>query len=700
MSASNSNNLISSKFSTYSPPLKASVTRTYTTGLRFEGTSRKNRRTNEQLANTIVCDLQKQIRTKITPDKMDKTLDVVREQKDLSGTKGAAVIAKLFNDRSNLGQVAYVTMLAAAKGTLDREKKIKAFINRLETEPTAAVEWLVFCRSPYLEWSLQYQLTIAYDYARNLIHSARRTVDRYLPEEYQLERSLPRLSTSAILTAIQEYRSLITQQFSLSENKNGELSYRQKTFAKKLALLDQQQLLIAECLTRWLKELNDLNVREKETKNNRSNSRWKALKRLVVDVEELLAIELNKNIKKYSYLSAIRGILVHALLPFFQMGNVVKKLIDQEIICPEHLVARPFREEKKIVNNNENNNTNNKRYTSSKLLPLSLLMGSKYVVGRPGSSTVMTELATTHGSFKISIWSPGKRKSALLATIRFLKKLQQYLDNGALLKLLILRSTDGPSGKLLVDLVFSGQYWMFVSTDFMKNSSFSDNTSFTGNSALGIDVNRVSPFILAFSEDISLPAELLTIMSRYLQLEKVISKLQRCKARWQRIYCKKPSTFIQNRVNKHSRELSFIYTRRKRLLREIHRQCSRLIALAVVHTNVSSLVIEDLGLSVRGTRGSLAKAILSMPDELDVFTRALLLVELFTGKNIPLHAVSPAYTSSGPHVDCPSSPQGRLSRSSSSYDFVRCSTCGLVVNTHINAARVIRDRTFSSPLPD
>jgi hypothetical protein len=662
--------------SNQSSTLQASVTRTYTTGLRFEGTNRKDRRTKEQQANAIVRDLQKQIGKKITPDRMDETIDFVREQKNHSGTKGAAVLAKKFNDRSNLGQVAYVTMLAAAKGTLDREKKLQVFINRLQEESTAAIEWLVFGRSPYLEWSLQYQLTIAYDYGRNLIHSARRTVDQYLPEEYQLVHSLPLPTKSAFVAAIEQYHASITQQFGLLEK----LSHRQQVFAKKLSVLDQHRLLLAECLLRWI---NDWNTRETNT-----FSRWKALKRFTRGVEEWLAISYEHKITKYSYLSVIRGILVHALLPYFEEGTAVKKLIDQGIICPENLVIKPFREEKK-----------NKK-TSRKLIPLSLLMGSKYVVGRPGSSTVMTELANTQGSFTISIWSPGQRKNALTATIRFSKKLQQYLTNGAVLKLLILRSSDGPSSKLLVNLVFTGQCSMFLSTSFMKSTSLQTNSSFTVNSALGIDVNRVGPFILAFSEDISLPDELLTIMTRYLQLEKVLSKLQRCQTKWEGYFHKKPSNFLQNRLDKYSQELSFVHARRKRLLREIHHHCSRLIALVVFHTDVSLLTVEDLHLSARGTRGSLAKAILSMPDELDLFARALLLVELFTGKSIPLRSVSPAYTSSGPHVDCLSSFPGRLSRSGSSYDFVLCPACGLLVNTHRNAACLIRNRGLSSPLPD
>ena len=164
--------------------LETIVTRTYTVGLVFQGATRTEQRKNEKKANEIVRGLQQLINDKITAEKMDQTLELIRQEPTWQGTTGAAKIAAYFNDRSNIGQVAYLTMLNAAKGTIDKERKISCFINKLSEEPLSAVEWLVFGRSPYLEWFLQYQLQIAYDYSRNLVHSARRTVDSHLPEEF------------------------------------------------------------------------------------------------------------------------------------------------------------------------------------------------------------------------------------------------------------------------------------------------------------------------------------------------------------------------------------------------------------------------------------------------------------------------------------------------------------------------------------
>jgi hypothetical protein len=566
-------------------------------------------------------------------------------------------------------------LLNAAKGAIDREKKIATFINRLQQEPSAAIEWLVFGRSPYLEWTLQHQLYIAYDYSRNLIHSARRTVDNYLPEHYQLVSPLPSLSNTSLITAIEQYHKMIADQFDLQQK----LSPRQKQYAKKLVTIYNHRLLVAEALSRWINDWNN--------GGSLNTSRWRALKQFTRGVEEWLELEEAIPIKKHSYLSTIRGILVHALVPYFNNGTAVNELIDQGILRPEHMVARLFRKENKIKQNKE------------KLIPLSLLMGSKYVVGRPGSSTVMTSLAKTNGSFIITIWPPYHRKKVLSAGIRFSKKLRQYLANGAQLQLLVLYSSPAPRNKLLVDVIFTGECWMFLSTAFMKNNSIEFTSPISGSSALGVDVNRIGPYVLAFSEHITLPVGLTTIMNRYLNLEKVLTSLHRCLTYWKSLYERQPSSFRQRRVLKLSRELSFVYARRKRLLSEIHLQCSQLVACAVFQTGIFLLAIEDLHLSARGTRGALAKAILTMPDGVDLFTRALLLVKHFSGSCVTLRSVDPAYTSTGPHVGCPSSPPDRLTRSSS-YDFVLCPSCDSLVNIHYNAACLIRDRALSPPLPD
>jgi len=58
--------------------LETIVTRTYTTGLVFQGATRNERRQNEKKANEIILGLQQLINDKITADKMDQTLELIR----------------------------------------------------------------------------------------------------------------------------------------------------------------------------------------------------------------------------------------------------------------------------------------------------------------------------------------------------------------------------------------------------------------------------------------------------------------------------------------------------------------------------------------------------------------------------------------------------------------------------------------------
>ena len=565
-------------------------------------------------------------------------------------------------------------MLNAAKVTFDKERKIARFIDKLQHESVAAIEWLVFGRSPYLEWYLQYQLRVAYDYSRNLIHSARRTVDNHLPKELQLDQPLPEPTTTDFLRAIDQLYQDNFNKYS-TDNKPSD---RQKKFYQKVSVVCQYRQQLATKYYQWLLEWNQSLI-----KGQKSTSRWKALKRFCRDVEEWLVTITGKKIPKHSYLSVLRRILVLALLPHYNDGRTVIELIESGIIKPEWLVVRPFRD---------------KDVTKRKLIPLSLLMGSNYVVGRPGSATVMTELALKQGQFNITIWSPRHKKGALIATVHLHRKLQEFLTNGARIKLLIIRGTTLPSCKLKVDLVLEGHYWMFLSRKALHNSQPVINSLSKPVTGIGIDINRIGNHLLAFSEEVVLPKGLLTLSYRYLHLEEVLRQLHRCLSKREQSFTKHPSSFNNYRLLKIQQELQSVYTRRKRLLSEIHRQCSRLVSQVLLLTDSPLLCVEDLHLTVCGSRGPLAKAILSMPDGLDLYQRAILLVKWLTGREVTLRLVSPAYTSQGLHVGCPAPVAGRLTRVSGSYDYVRCPACGSLVNSHTNAARVILARGLSFPV--
>ncbi|MFW9914274.1 MAG: hypothetical protein ACFFGZ_01580 [Candidatus Thorarchaeota archaeon] len=86
------------------PPLQTPVLRTYNVGLQFEGSTRETRRQNEAAANQIIWDLQQEVRDKITIERVDQAIELLRSHPKWKGTKGAAHLAKALGDRSNLGQ--------------------------------------------------------------------------------------------------------------------------------------------------------------------------------------------------------------------------------------------------------------------------------------------------------------------------------------------------------------------------------------------------------------------------------------------------------------------------------------------------------------------------------------------------------------------------------------------------------------------
>ena len=648
--------------------LERTVKRTYTIGARFEGITRKHRRQNELRANNIIGELQQTIGAIITPTKMDETLEFVRQEKNMSGTKGAAKLAAYFRDRSNLGQVAYVTMLAAANGTLDRERKIRQFCTFLQEDQPAAVEWLVFGRAPYLEWKLQHWLKVAYDYSRNLVHSARRTIDSHLPAEHQLLSSLPEISRKEILVAIEQFFHSINEAFTKEEK----LSPRQKSFIQKLTLIHQHRHLITEALYRWIIEWNHL-INDSSPRL----SRWRQFKQFTRGVEEWVEVITDKKTRKYSYLSVLRGCLVSALFPLYQEDKTVKRLIENGTICAKHLVAKPFRIK-----------TNNKR----SLIPLSLLMGSKYVVGRPGSSTVMTELAANDGGFAITIWPPRRMKETLVAQLRFHRRIREMFANGAKLVLLILRSTPSPSGKILIDLVLEGQYWMFLSNRRFENLPLEIQVPVEPVKGIGLDINRISRYMLAYSEEVTLPVDVRAAIRHYLHLEKVLKKLHRGLTIRNRLCENTSSPVHQARYEKLTQELTLVYARRASIRKELHRLSCIVTAQVLLKTKSPIFCVEDLQLTARGTRHALAKAILNMPDDIDLYERVVLLVLYLTGIAVALRRVDPRYTSQGKHIDCSADPAGKVLRSRDSYDLAPCSACGSLVNTHHNAACLIRDK--------
>ncbi|MHA2494667.1 MAG: hypothetical protein ACXAEI_04200 [Candidatus Hodarchaeales archaeon] len=659
------------------PSLQAPVLRTYQVGLRFEGSRRETRRQNEGTANQIIRELQQEARDKITMGRVDQAIELLRTHPEWDGTKGAAHLAKALDERSNLGQATWLVVLNAAKGVIDREAKLQTFVERLEESPEAFLEWFVLGRVPYLEKGLMYHYGLQFDYCRNLVLSARRTLDSFLPEGQQLQAPLPVISTAEFGTAIEQFSQQIHTTFARAEI----LSANQQQFLTKLQKITKHKEWLAEQLREALTEWN-------HPTETTPRSRWRWLKQVSETVHTTL--HASSNVKQepnaYVYLSVLRGILVSALLPHYRNGEAVKKLRETQLLRVEHLVAKPFRK---------------KRVKPAQLLPLPLVMGSKYVVGRPGNNAVITDLLRQTGEIQLQIWRPRQKQHALTATLRIHPKLREFLTNGATLKLLVLRSGLPPAGKLRVAVVLEGHYWMFLSRIAIERTTVPFRAVVAPIEALGLDINRPGVHMLTFSEPILLPPSLLRLCQKYHRLGDVIRQLGKAVTRatiWRRQF---PSVFSFRYYTKMTGELARVHAARARCLAELHRASTRFVSSVLMQTGSPLLCVENLHASARNARGALAKAILAMPDQEALYPRAVLLASYITGRPIELREVNPAYTSQGVHRACSGTPPGRIVRQPGQWDYAECSRCHQRVNTHREAAAHIRELGVAlAPLHD
>ena len=657
-----------------SPPvvLGASVLRTYTVGVRCKGETPRRRRMNEVHANGIIAELQNRVAEKITVQMVDAARTLVQEQPAFRGTKGAAYLAQKVADRSNLEQIAYLEVLNKSEGLLAQEHKVQIFLDMLEGYPEEAVCWFVFGRTPFLEKRLQYESQVKYEYARNLILSGRRVLDTFLPSEDKLTGPLPVLETFELQQAIVLYNQTIHQHFAEQEATGKPLTNPQKVFKKRLEEVAFHQTLVASELQTMLLEWN---IPSDDT----PASRWKLLKRTARNMQELLPSGIITAKNHFKYLSVLRGILVTAFLPYYAQGETVLGLKAAGVLCVEHLVRKPFI--KQILAGRPWK------------LPLTLIMGPKYVVERPGNAQVLTKLGKTQGSFPIKIFEPEKRKQGIVATVILSPSVRQFLAAGATIKTLIVVSGTAPACKLTVKIILSGRIeWFFSQKEIEKTDPLVLTEATNHVDALGVDINRPGKNIIAFSEPVKESKFLQTLCTHYECLEGVIQQLSKAFTEVQKATRQNPSTENKRHVLKLRGELTRVYARRKRLLREIVHEVVRYLTTVFLQTRCPIGCFEELALTARETKGALAKAILLMPDDRAILYRLMLLYEWITGKKLLGVLIPPQWTSQGEHLDCPITSKGRVRRSGKYWDTAPCLSCHLLVDTQLLAARHIKLR--------
>lgn len=184
-----------------------------------------------------------------------------------------------------------------------------------------------------------------------------------------------------------------------------------------------------------------------------------------------------------------------ALEPLF--SSTVQTLLATKTIRPEHMVTPPY----------ETTRTKNRFYHR---VPLHLITGSKYVIRRTGNKLVITKEAKELGYIPILIKANTRKthwKDAISCHIVIHKKLQKFLARGATINSIILYAGNAPSYKLRCQVILEGTISMFLSTKqiIQQKQYLKQNYSVQQHSSvLGLDVNRISEYMLAFSEPVSL----------------------------------------------------------------------------------------------------------------------------------------------------------------------------------------------------
>ncbi len=537
----------------------------------------------------------------------------------------------------NIAESSFHWLHIALKSKRDKEKKVQKLLNFLTKNPQQLVEWMIFGRSPYTESSLGNFWKLKRRYVINLLTSSRMLSDSfwrkkqkttYIPNNLQFNNVLPSTTQQNLLQALDDALFYYTNEFtSLSI-----LTKKQQTFLAKLQLLKKEQQIVIPFLTSWI--------------NSPQLSRWKSLKTL----SEQLAITICKPTRKL--FSAVRQIIVFTL--FDQFMQSVPQLVKGLSITK--VVPLPFKQKKKGK------------------LPIKLLMKKDYIITRQGNAKELTMQVKKQGWTELGFPQKGKKK--LTAQILFPHKIQEYLNNGAEIKLFQVSSGHAPSYKPRIDVILEGTLSCFHSSTLIH--SYLPFISGKNQSILGIDINRLGKHMVSFNTPVKLPVNLLLLAEKYTHLsDKVLPELHIG------LICKR-----KNRDTfgfcKLKGELNRVYMRRMRILREILRLLPPFLASVIINKRCKTLKIEQLAVDPTGTKGALAKAIYTMPDSLHIYKKAVWLASKELGYPVNLEYVSPAQTSSI-HYGC----GGTLARSRGHYDLAPCTRCGKKVNTHSNAARNI-----------
>ena len=269
------------------------------------------------------------------------------------------------------------------------------------------------------------------------------------------------------------------------------------------------------------------------------------------------------------------------------------------------------------------------------------------------------------------------------------KKLRDFIKRGVMISSIILYTGSASSYKIRCQVVMTGTYGMFISTKRILTMAYTLQEQVPDQQPVpivGLDVNRISRYMLAFSEPAPLPDSIVVMTERYVRLGSVLSELSKKITKLEQLRSVQPTLANQIKYNKLQTERNLVHTRRMNLRSALHREGSRYTTVMMLFTDATYLACESLSVSTDGTKKSLAKAITSMPDDLNLYIRAVTVAQTITSTPKYLVSIDPYNTSKSSHIGCSVTPAGDIKRKKGQYDSVTCSACTKSVNSHTNAA--------------
>ncbi|MFW9994303.1 MAG: hypothetical protein ACFFD4_19820 [Candidatus Odinarchaeota archaeon] len=724
-----------------------------------------------------------------------------------SGTGVTGQVNQLLGNQSNLNQAVSLTLAGKAQvylqevlklrgdtdrpdGKIKKQRKETASKKKLKKKkgeeklveytadsvtswftarPAKWAEFVLFGTSPLAYGQLARQWKVSRTFTRNFLNGIRSRLDKHLPVELQLGQSLPPFTEQQIVAACQQLERELSQTV-IDLAVAGKDTVPSLIFLSKVTTVKEQAPFLLDHLNGF-----DLSVDlSAEARAGLSAAQLAGLK-LAPLITGWSPLKERSNAfatyilhqKNADYHGVLRAVLSLAVMDSSYPLAVTLQGLGVDAMTPERCLVKPFKSEKRNNNRGDLHYWNSNR--AAKLQPIDLVMGSSKVVFRPGKGLVLTSLLQQNGVIEMQVPRHAGDRKPPVFYLPATPKMLHSIERGARVQLLRLHPPEGPSRKVKVDVVFYGPPCAFASTKHLALERFCP-TCFANHppgstcndgrcqkrapvtvpedTHLGIDINRVCKYMVAFSTGDPLSAEsqlsLLTLdtVKHYDNAKNELSRQQQVLSKREKRLTGRLSDLVPGitldrldhlpsllntgmplrpfkdfldslgingkhraslialgySILKINNQIDLLHSRIKKLRKGLHDLTTREIAVQLVLTGATTLACENLeGLDAYHKKGPLAIALQNMPRKLAVILRSVRNTnaryrELGIPLEVTIDPVDPRGTSTI-HAGC----GGTLDRSPGNWDITTCLKCGQTVNTHVSATLNIKFLSLGKP---